>query len=97
MRDATRTVLRDRWRKVRSRIDEYNTAYRALFIDKQSPGPFIAFLGSASDVFAELGDSLSRLDHAEEVWRSVTDRHGSRHLKYEPLHQVLSLAYRILE
>ena len=97
VRDATRTVLRDRWRKVRSRIDEYNTAYRALFIDKQSPGPFIAFLGSASDVFAELGDSLSRLDHAEEVWRSVTDRHGSRHLKYEPLHQVLSLAYRILE
>ncbi len=97
VRDATRTVLRERWRKVRARLDEYNTAYRALFIDKQSPGPFIAFLGSASDVFAELGDSLSRLDHAEEVWRSVTDRYGSQRLKFEPLHQVLSLTYRILE
>lgn len=97
VRDATRAVLRDRWRKARARLEEYNTAYRKLFVEKQSPGPFIAFLGNASDVFAELGDSLSRLDHANEVWRSVTDRFGSKHLKYEPLHQVLSLAYRILE
>lgn len=97
VRDATRTLLRERWRKARARLDEYNAAYRKLFIDKQSPGPFITFLGGASDVFVELGDTLSRLDHANEVWRSVIDRHGSKHLKYEPLHQVLSLAYRILE
>jgi len=97
VRDATRALLRERWRKARARLDEYNTAYRKLFIDKQSPGPFIAFLGGASDVFGELGDTLSRLDHANEVWRSVIERHGSKHLKYEPLHQVLSLAYRILE
>lgn len=97
VRDATRGLLRDRWRKARARLEEYNAAYRALFVDKQSPGPFIAFLGNASDVFVELGDALSRLDHANEVWRAVTDRHGSTYLKYEPLHQLLSLAYRILE
>lgn len=97
VRDATRGVLRERWRKARARLDEYNAAYRKLFVEKQSPAPFISFLGNASDVFSELGDALSRLDHAHEVWRSVTQRHGSRHLKYEPLHQVLSLAYRILE
>ena len=97
VRDATRSLLRERWRKARARLDEYNAAYRKLFVEKQSPGPFISFLGTASDVFAELGDSLSRLDHANEVWRSVTERHNSKHLKYEPLHQVLSLAHRILE
>ena len=89
-------LLRERWRKSKVRLEEYNTAYRALFVDKKSPGPFIAFLGNASDVFSELGDSLSRLDHANEVWRSVTDRHGTKHLKYEPLHQLLSLTYQIL-
>lgn len=97
VRDGTRAVLRDRWRRARARLEEYNAAYRALFVDRQSPGPFIAFLGGASDVFAELGDSLSRLDHTHEVWRSITDRHGTKRLKYEPLHQVLSLTYRILE
>lgn len=97
VRDATRGLLRDRWRTARSRLEEYNDAYRKLFVDKQSPGPFISFLGNASNIFGELGDALSRLDHAIEVWRSVTDRHGSKHLKYEPLHQVLSLSYRILE
>ena len=97
VRDATRGLLRERWRKARLRLEEYNDAYRKLFVDKQSPGPFISFLGNASNIFGELGDALSRLDHATEVWRSITDRHGSKHLKYEPLHQVLSLAYRILE
>jgi hypothetical protein len=96
VRDATRTALRERWRKAKVRLDEYNAAYRALFVDKKSPGPFIAFLGNASDVFAELGDSQSRLDHANEVWRAVTDRHGTKRLKYEPLHQLLSLTYQIL-
>ena len=97
VRDAVRAKVRTRWQSVRSRLDEYNDAYRALFIEKRSPGPFIAFLGQASDVFNELGDGLSRLDHASEVRRTVTDRHFGGRLKFEPLHAVLSLTYRILE
>jgi hypothetical protein len=96
IRDAIRAVLRSRWTGVRSRLGDYNSAYRKLFIEQQSPGPFIAFLNDAPDVFAELGDGLSRLDHTVEVWRSVLDRYGNSRLKFEPLHQMLSLLYRIL-
>ncbi len=97
VRTAVRGKVRDRWQAVRGRLDEYNDAYRALFIEKRSPGPFIAFLGNASDIFNELGDCLSRLDHASEVRRQITDRQFGGRLKYEPLHGVLSLTYRILE
>ena len=96
VRDGVRSALRDRWRRINARLDEYNDAYRSLFVDKHSPAPFIAFLGNASDVFIELGDGLSRLDHAAEVRRAICTRFGSDHLKYEPLHQTLSLVYRIL-
>ncbi|NQW11033.1 MAG: hypothetical protein HQ481_14290 [Alphaproteobacteria bacterium] len=96
VRDGVRVALRERWRAINTRLGEYNDAYKALFIDKQSPGPFIAFLGNASDVFAELGDGLSRLDHAAEVRRAICARFSSDRLKYEPLHQTLSLIYRIL-
>ena len=97
VRDAIRAVLRRRWGGVRQRLDDYNSAYRKLFVEQQSPGPFIAFLSDAPDVFAELGDGLSRLDHSVEVWRSVLDRYGNSRLKFEPLHNMLSLLYRILE
>jgi len=97
IRDAVRHKLRQRWQRARGRLLEYNDAYTALFIDKRSPGPFINFLGNASDIFNELGEELSRLDHASEVRRYVADRHFGGRLKYEPLHDLLSLIYRILE
>lgn len=96
IRDAIRSLLRERWTGVRERLNEYDAAYRKLFVEQQSPAPFIAFLNNASDIFAELGDGLSRLDHSVGVWRSVTERHHGSHLKFEPLHQLLSLIYRIL-
>lgn len=96
VRDGVRAALRGRWHAINARLTEYNDAYKALFIEKQSPGPFIAFLGNASDVFAELGDALSRLDHAAEVRRAICYRSGADRLKYEPLHQTLSILYRIL-
>lgn len=97
IRDAIRALLRRRWGGVRERLEDYNSAYTKLFVDQQSPGPFIAFLSDAPDVFAELGDGLSRLDHSVEVWRSVLDRYGNSRLKFEPLHNLLSLLYRILD
>jgi hypothetical protein len=97
IRDAVRHKVRDRWQRARGRLSEYNDAYTALFIDKRSPGPFIAFLGNASDVFNELGEELSRLDHAAEVRRFITDRYFGGRLKYEPLHDLMSLLYRILD
>ena len=97
IRDGVRHKVRDRWQRARARLLEYNDAYTALFIDKRSPGPFINFLGNASDIFSELGEELSRLDHASEVRRVITDRHFGGRLKYEPLHDLLSLTYRILD
>ncbi len=97
IRDGVRHKVRDRWQRARNRLLEYNDAYTALFVEKRSPGPFIAFLGHASDVFNELGDELSRLDHASEVRRFITDRHFGGRLKYDPLHDLLSLIYRILD
>lgn len=97
IRDGVRHKVRDRWQHARGRLLEYNDAYTALFIEKRSPGPFIAFLGNASDIFNELGEELSRLDHASEVRRFITDRHFGGRLKYDPLHELLSLIYRILE
>lgn len=97
IRFAVRQLVRDRWQRARERLKEYNEAYGALFIERRSPGPFMAFLGNASDIFNELGDELSRLDHAAEVRRYVADRHFGGRLKYEPLHDLLSLLYRIME
>lgn len=97
IRDAVRHKVRDRWQRARGRLLEYNDAYTALFVDKRSPGPFINFLGNASDIFNELGDELSRLDHASEVRRVIADRYFGGRLKYEPLHDLLSVVYRILE
>lgn len=97
VKDAVKSKLRDHWMLVRRRLDEYNEAYKLLFIDNKSPGPFIQFLGNAPDVFSDLGDGLSRLDHACEVRASICQRHLSQRLKFEPLHQTLSMAFRILD
>lgn len=86
-----------RWKTVHVVLFNYRQAYDELFVDHKSPEPFIKFLGEARKNFFSLGDSISRVDHAIELWRNSLGSSVLRNLRFEPLHHLVNLSLRVLD
>jgi hypothetical protein len=92
-----RSMFKQRWMRIEKVLTDYNNAYDALFKDRKSPTPFIEFLRGSQAHFFSLGDSISSIDHAIEVWNGFKQSRVLRRMKYERLHALMGLTIRILE
>ena len=92
-----RSMFKQRWMRIEKTLSDYNGAYDALFKDKQSPAPFIEFLRGSPSHFFSLGDCISSIDHAIEVWNGFKQSRALRRMKYERLYALMGLTIRILE
>ena len=66
------------------------------FVASANPGAFIGFLRGAKAVYWQLGDSLSKIDHAINCWDIWTRSKPARRLPYEQLEAMLELLKKIL-
>jgi hypothetical protein len=93
---AVRERIRQPWRVVESTLSSYETTFDQMFGDKGDPGPFLAFIGNASDTFWLLGDALGKIDHAVFCWDNMTARFSRRSLPLEALESTLRMLEEIL-
>jgi hypothetical protein len=94
--EEVRRLLKVRWQKVRQILDDYHNAYNTLFFDRKSPAPFLEFMKGARRKFYELGDGISRVDHAIEIWRGLRQSKVFVRLKYDQLQTLMELTHRLL-
>jgi hypothetical protein len=92
-----RSMFKQRWMRIEKILADYNNAYDALFKDRTSPAPFIEFLRGSPKHFFSLGDCISSIDHAIEVWNGFKQSRALRRMKYERLYALMGLTIRILE
>ncbi len=87
--------LREHWVEVDTLFKKYDQCY-ADFIASANPGGFINFLRGAKDVYWQLGDSLSKINHAINCWDITTKNAAGRRLPVEQLVNHLELMRAIL-
>ncbi|MDA0341945.1 MAG: hypothetical protein O3B74_10155 [Proteobacteria bacterium] len=92
-----RSLFKQRWMQIEKILTDYNRAYDQLFKEQSSPGPFIEFLRASPNHFYSLGDCISSIDHAIEVWNGFKQSRVLRRMKYERLYPLMGLTIRILE
>ena len=95
MRRATVERLRMHWVEVDNTLKRYEKLY-GEFVASANPGAFIGFLRGAKAVYWQLGDSLSKIDHAINCWDIWTKSKPGRRLPYEQLEALLELLKKIL-
>ncbi len=93
----TRSLFKQRWMRIEKILSDYNAAYDMLFKERKSPAPFIDFLRGSPNHFFSLGDCISSIDHAIEVWNGFKQSRVLKRMKYERLYPLMGLTIRILE
>ncbi len=91
-----RKLYQKRWKAVHLMLSEYRDSYDLLFRDHKSPEPFIKFLKNSRKRFYQLGDSMSRVEHTIEVWRTYVGDSSMRFLRFDPLYELGGTSVRIL-
>jgi hypothetical protein len=92
-----RSLFKQRWMRIEKTLSDYNNAYDMLFKERKSPAPFIDFLRESPSHFFSLGDCISSIDHAIEVWNGFKQSRVLKRMKYDRLYPLMGLTVRILE
>jgi hypothetical protein len=95
IRRETVARLRMHWVEVDNTLKRYEKLY-AEFVESANPGAFISFLRGAKQIYWQLGDSLSKIDHAINCWDIWTGSKPGRRLPYDQLEAILELLKKIL-
>jgi hypothetical protein len=95
MRRATIERLRGHWVEIDEILKQYDKLYTE-FVASANPGGFIGFLRGAKKIYWQLGDSLSKIDHAINCWDIWTKAAPGRRLPFEQLEAMLDLLKKIL-
>ena len=59
---------RQRWARVQTRLQQYHDQF-ARFLNNGDGGALSSFLNTAPDLFVEMGDDISRIQHVCASWR----------------------------
>jgi hypothetical protein len=93
---GVRERVRQPWRVIESTLASYQVTFDQMFTAKGDPGPFLAFIGNASDTYWLLGDAIGKIDHAVFCWDNMTSRFSGRSLPLEALEATLRMLEEIL-
>lgn len=95
LRGDARHLWQNTWMKMTGLLQQYHQAFDTLFVTKQDSVAFIEFLKQSRETFWALGDGLSRLSHAHNIWERATDRFPLRKLPASNLIDLLDGIRRI--
>lgn len=95
LRDTARDGQHDHWRTAMNHLNRYRHCFDTLFVAKKDAGGFTEFLKGSKQTFWELGDAISRLSHAHNVWEISTNRFPLRQLPAVNLIDLLNGLIRV--
>ena len=95
MRQVTIDRLRAHWVDTDTILKHYERVYTD-FVASANPAGFLTFLRNAKKVYWQLGDSLSKIDHAINCWEIRTKGAPAGRLPYDRLEALLDLLQTIM-
>ena len=87
--------LRNHWVDIDGLLKRFDAVYKE-FVASSNPGGFIDFLQKAGEIYRQLGDSLSKINHSINCWDIVTRNYMQRRMPSERLAELLDLMRAIL-
>lgn len=93
---VVRDDLRDYWGQLKLILAEYDDAYDLLFVKRENPEKFVAFMKAAMKKYWQLGTIISSINHCVAVWRVITSAAFNNQLKHEQLFNLLEMQRIIL-
>ena len=76
---------------------QYYDAYDQLFVQRNSPKPFVDYMRNGIKTYWKLGSRMSAINHSVAVWEMLTADAFGRLLRFEPLFTLLDIQRGILE
>ena len=92
-----RDQYREAWKELKSILDSYHRSYDLLFVNRQSPDPFIKFMRNAVKSYWVLGSRMSAIHHSVSVWEILTSDWPARRLKYDQLFNLIEIQNGIFD
>lgn len=97
IRNAVTKEFRANWIELKDIFESYGAAYNQLFVERETPAPFVAFMKNAVDTYWSLGAKICTVSHCVSVWRILTSEQERSALKYDELVSLLEIERRILQ
>lgn len=89
-------LLRGNWNAVESIAREYETLYARFVSDMRGVDDFVKFLRRSHKVYRQVGNALSRINHAIFCWDVVSGVHADRLLSDDRLGYLFNILQRVL-
>lgn len=89
-RDAVAKGMVYATRIIHSLLQQYNDSFDKLFVHQTGSADFVNFLLSANEKFWQLGENISKIDHALSVIDSYIERLKTRRFQFVHLSEILA-------
>ena len=92
-----RHQYREAWKELKAILENYKRSYELLFVQRQSPEPFVNFMRNAVKSYWVLGSRMSAIHHSVSVWEILTSDWPARRLKHDQLFNLLEIQKGIFD
>ncbi len=89
-RDAVAKGMVYATRIIHSLLQQYNDSFDKLFVHQTGSADFVKFLLSANEKFWQLGENISKIEHALSVIDSYIERLDTRRFQFVHLTEILA-------
>jgi hypothetical protein len=96
LRRITIERLREPWNGVEAITRQYESLYANFLRVPEGVSQFLEFLNKAKEIYWQMGDSLSKINHAIHCWDNVSIGFSERKLPAEKLAELLEILQQVL-
>ncbi len=89
-RDAVAKGMVFATRVIHSLLHQYNESFDKLFVHQTGSADFVQFLLSSNEKFWQLGENISKIEHALGVLESYSERLRTRRFQYVHLLEIIA-------
>ena len=89
-RDAVAKGMVFATRVIHTLLQQYNESFDKLFVHQTGSADFVQFLLSANEKFWQLGENISKIEHALGVLDSYVERLNTRRFQYVHLLEIIA-------
>ena len=96
LRRSTTERLRENWNALENISREYESLYARFLTTPGGVADFISFLRRSREIYWQMGDALSKINHAVHCWSQVTAAFTDRRLPADKLAHLFEMLQLVL-
>ena len=96
LRRGTTERLRENWNALETIAREYDMLYERFLTSPAGVGNFVGFLRRAREIYWQMGDALSKINHAIHCWSCTTAAFAEKRLPADKLAHLFEMLQLVL-